>query len=231
MKRSIAAAVSVLAAFTAVSANAEVISLNFDGLNGDAQELVLEYYNGGTGSLGSGPGTNYGISFSDNAIACSVQPGGSCNSGGLPTGGNLLFFLSGDASTMNVFDGFDTGFSFYYSAINNPAFVNVWSGLDGTGDLLATINLAVTPSDPGSPECGGGGFCPFVPIGVAFDGIAMSVDFGGSADQVAFAAITLNSDTPGPVVPEPATWAMMIAGMGLVGASMRRRSVKVAFAA
>ncbi|WEK41727.1 MAG: PEPxxWA-CTERM sorting domain-containing protein [Candidatus Sphingomonas colombiensis] len=31
-------------------------------------------------------------------------------------------------------------------------------------------------------------------------------------------------------VPEPATWAMMIAGFGLVGAAMRRRAVKVRFA-
>lgn len=31
-------------------------------------------------------------------------------------------------------------------------------------------------------------------------------------------------------VPEPATWAMMIAGFGLVGGAMRRRSIKVAFA-
>lgn len=31
-------------------------------------------------------------------------------------------------------------------------------------------------------------------------------------------------------VPEPATWAMMIGGMGLVGMSMRRRPTKVSFA-
>lgn len=31
-------------------------------------------------------------------------------------------------------------------------------------------------------------------------------------------------------VPEPATWAMMILGLGAVGYSMRRRSAKVAFA-
>jgi len=31
-------------------------------------------------------------------------------------------------------------------------------------------------------------------------------------------------------VPEPATWAMMIGGLGLVGASMRRRAAKVQFA-
>ena len=33
------------------------------------------------------------------------------------------------------------------------------------------------------------------------------------------------------VVPEPATWAMMIAGFGLVGAAMRRRSGKLAVSA
>jgi hypothetical protein len=31
-------------------------------------------------------------------------------------------------------------------------------------------------------------------------------------------------------VPEPASWALMIAGFGLVGAGLRRRSVRVAFA-
>ena len=33
-----------------------------------------------------------------------------------------------------------------------------------------------------------------------------------------------------PAVPEPATWAMMIAGFGLVGGAMRRRKTSVAFA-
>jgi hypothetical protein len=37
-------------------------------------------------------------------------------------------------------------------------------------------------------------------------------------------------DPPTPPVPEPASWAMMIAGMGVVGASMRRRAARVAFA-
>lgn len=226
MKIALALAGTLLAA-AAMPASAQ--SLNFAGLNGDSQELVLDFYNGGTGSLGSGPGTNYGISFSNNAIACSVQPGGSCNSGGLPTGGNLLFFLSGSASTMNVAGGFNTGFSFFYSAINNPAFVNVYDGLNGTGNILATLNLPVTPSTPGAPACGGGQFCPYVPIGVAFAGTALSVDFGGSANQVAFAAITINSVTPG-AVPEPAAWAMMIGGFALAGAAMRGRKAVASFA-
>lgn len=33
-----------------------------------------------------------------------------------------------------------------------------------------------------------------------------------------------------PAVPEPATWAMMIAGLGLVGVSMRRRKTAISFA-
>jgi len=227
LKTFCAGAVAVASIAVAAPASA-AITLDFAGLNGDAQELVQEYYNGGTGSLGSSGGPNYGISFSGNAIACSVQPNGVCNSGGLPSPGNLLFFLSGGATTMNVTGGFDTGFSFYYSAVNNPASINVWSGLNSTGSLLATLNLPVTPSNPGSPGCAGGAFCPYVPIGVAFAGMAMSVDFGGSADQVAFANITIGSITPGTGVPEPATWAMMIIGFGAVGTAMRRRRYALA---
>lgn len=35
--------------------------------------------------------------------------------------------------------------------------------------------------------------------------------------------------SPPPAIPEPSTWAMMIAGLGTVGYAMRRRSVRVAF--
>lgn len=35
---------------------------------------------------------------------------------------------------------------------------------------------------------------------------------------------------PAPEVPEPSTWAMMLAGFGLVGLAMRREPVRVAFA-
>jgi hypothetical protein len=37
-------------------------------------------------------------------------------------------------------------------------------------------------------------------------------------------------ETPVPSIPEPASWAMMIVGMGAVGYSMRRRKVDVSFA-
>jgi hypothetical protein len=220
--RKLAAAAAVAACmFGLQAASASVIVLNFAGLNGDAQENPLSYYAGGTGSLGSGPGPNYGITFSSNSIACSVQPGGSCNSAALPSGGNLLFFLSGGASVMDIAGGFDTGFSFYYSAAFNPAFVQVFSGLGGTGTLLATINLPATTDGAAIPGCFGTNFCPYSPIGVSFAGTAHSVAFGGSDNQVAFADITLGSATAGGDVPEPLTLALF--GTGLAGLAAARR--------
>lgn len=35
---------------------------------------------------------------------------------------------------------------------------------------------------------------------------------------------------PPPAVPEPASWAMMVGGLGLVGATMRRRKINMSFA-
>jgi len=52
-----------------------------------------------------------------------------------------------------------------------------------------------------------------------------------SQAQVIYAGITNIDLPPDPPtgVPEPTTWAMMIAGFGLVGARMRRRRMNMAF--
>jgi PEP-CTERM putative exosortase interaction domain len=51
-----------------------------------------------------------------------------------------------------------------------------------------------------------------------------------SQQTVLYAGITNEElPPPTPAIPEPATWAMMIAGFGLVGSAMRRQRYKVAF--
>lgn len=56
--------------------------------------------------------------------------------------------------------------------------------------------------------------------------ILKSITVSGDLKQVKQLDIAL---VPAPV-PEPATWAMMIAGLGLAGAMLRRRATKVQFA-
>jgi hypothetical protein len=56
---------------------------------------------------------------------------------------------------------------------------------------------------------------------------------GNSGDVAYFDRLrfgTLVDAPPGGAVPEPASWAMMIGGFGLVGAAARRRSATLAFA-
>jgi hypothetical protein len=49
-----------------------------------------------------------------------------------------------------------------------------------------------------------------------------------SKDIVIDQVYIIAGNPPTPVIPEPATWAMMIAGFGLVGAAMRRRQTALA---
>lgn len=54
------------------------ITLTFEGLQDNEQ--VLNYYNGGFGGNGSGPGPNYGITFGSDSLAIiSTAAGGNGN--------------------------------------------------------------------------------------------------------------------------------------------------------
>jgi len=158
-----------------------------------------------------------------------ADDGGNGNFANEPSPNTIMFFLDANNAILNVPGGFDTGFSFYYTS-STAATVTVYDGLDGTGNVLGTIDLEAQYDQncQGDPN---GGFCNFSAIGVAFDGIAMSIDFGGTANQTGYDNITFGDSTPGnPGVPEPATWAMMIGGFAFAGAVLRRRKAVVRFA-
>jgi hypothetical protein len=199
---------------------AATITLDFEGVGNTLQ--VQNFYNGGTDSAGNS-GTNYGISFGTDALGIiDSDAGGSGNFGGEPSPSTILFFLGGSAAKMNVAAGFDTGFSFFYSAISNPGFINVYDGLDGTGNILTTLSLPTTPNN-GAPDPNGD-FSPFLPIGVSFSGVARSVDFGGTANQIGFDNITLGAAIPNSPtsVPEPFTIVGTLIGAG-TALRMRKR--------
>ncbi len=211
-------------------ANAAVITLDFEGA-GD--EVALQsFYGGGTAADGAS-GTDFGVEFSDNALSIiDRDAGGSGNFGNEPTPDTVLFFLTGSAATLNFPTGFDTGFSFFYSAINNPGSIQVFDGIDAMGNILATLELPVTPEEEGDPD---GQFNVFVPIGVDFEGTARSIDFGGTINQIAFDNITFGAVEPGdtggmmeepnvPPIPLPAGLPLLLAGLGALGLVARRRA-------
>ena len=216
---------TLLALVTNFTASAAVV-LTFQGLQNE--EEVLNYFNGGTGSLSSGPGPNYGISFGSSSLALINEAnGGSGNVFGQPSGTDgSLFFLNGTGDLMNVSAGFTTGFSFYYSAPFDAGTVNVYSGLNGTGTLLASIALPTTTNGSTVAGCDGYNYCDFVPIGVTFSGTAESVNFGGTANYIVFDEITLGSSTAGSgsVTPEPAPFVLSALGLASLLALYRRRS-------
>lgn len=208
-----------------LSAYGAPIVLDFEGL--DNSESINGFYNGGTSSNGN-TGPNLGVAFSSNTLALiDADAGGTGNFGGESSPSTVMFFLAGSSAIMNVAAGFDTGFSFFYSAINNPGSVSVFDSLNGTGNLLATLNIPVTPSNGALDPTGE--FSPFVAIGVSFSGIAQSVSFAGVQNQIAFDDVTFGAVEPGNdggpnAIPEPASIALI--GLGLLGlvAGRRRRS-------
>ena len=174
----------------AAQTSGQNVVLTFEGLQN--VEEVLNYYDGGFGSLGSGPGPNYGITFGSGTYSkISVLDGGTGNFSGNPSGITSITFLSGSSVIMNVPAGFTTGFSFYYSA---PFYTGSVTVYDANNNVLQVLALPLTGTgcdNTGEPyDC-------WKQIGVAFSGVATSVDFSGSTDYIGFDNITLGASIPG----------------------------------
>lgn len=207
------ALIAVSFGFGIVPTAGAVMVLTFEGLQ--SQEPIGNFYNGGLGGLGSGPGPNYGITFSANSLAL-LETHPEAHFTNEPSPLTVAFFLQGTADTMNVPGGFDTGFSFYYSNTAFDGSVSVFDGLNGTGSVLATLDL------PALGACGGENtYCIWEPVGVSFSGLAKSVNFAGSANFIGFDNITLGAATP--AVPIPASAVLFATGLvGMAGAAWRR---------
>jgi hypothetical protein len=207
-----AALAALLLLGTCSAANANIIVLDFEGAGNLA--ALEDFYNGGTDSLGNS-GTDYGIEFgSDTLGLIDSDAGGSGNIANEPSGDTVMFFTTGTA-ILNYAAGFDTGFSFFYSS-SSVADIFVYDGLDGTGNLLTTLSLASQNSDDcvGDPN---GGYCNWTAAGASFAGTALSVDFGGGVNTIAYDDITFGTDVAGATdVPEPQSFMLMLCGLGLM---------------
>ncbi|WP_414541809.1 PEP-CTERM sorting domain-containing protein [Nostoc sp. CCY0012] len=196
-------------------AEAATIVLDFEGIG--QLNPVGNFYN-------QAP-NNFGITFSPNALALvDTDAGGTGNFGGEPSPETILFFQEGSGVIFNALNGFDTGFSFFYTSLlpRFPGLVTVYDGLNASGNILATLELAITPFNQAPDPTGD--YSPLVPIGVSFSGIAKSVELQGIPDQIGFDNITIGSAIPIVIqaVPEP-TAMLGILALGAVGATTARK--------
>jgi hypothetical protein len=182
------------------SSRAAVSTLTFEGLM-DGED-VLDYYSGGYGGYGSGPGPDHGVIFSSNALALvdsDDSPSGNGNIGGEPSPSTVLFFLGGQSVTLTHAAGFGASLSFYYSSPYYGGEVSVYDGPYGTGSLLAFFEIPTTP-DNGAPDPTGT-YSPLLPVELQFQGTARSVQLGGAAGLIVFDDVVLGS--PVSPIPEP----------------------------
>ena len=216
-----AAATASLFAAMAAPALADPIVLDFEGVGNQAS--VNDFYNGGTDSAGHA-GTDYGVHFNGNALGIiDSDAGGTGNIGNEPSPSTVLFFLTGSA-LLDYAPGFDTGFSFWYTTVDFGGTVKVYDGLGGTGNLLGSIAINALGTGPGDPN---GAFSNWAIGSLGFAGIAKSIDFGGTVNQVAYDNITFGATTPIVTnVPEPSTYAMLALGLAGVGVVSRRRKTR-----
>jgi hypothetical protein len=207
----------LLLAFTTAPAYANSIFLTFQGLKDG--ESVSGFYNGGAGGFGSMSNYNFGITFSSNALSIkSYLKGGSGGFNPTQTANNALFF-TGTTGYMNVTSGFSSGLNFFYVA-GAGGTVSVWSGANGTGTELATINLS--PNGGTASGCSGyPSLCNWTAVGLNFSGTAQSITFSGPANQLGFTDITVGSSRA--AVPEPSSLLLFGSGVILISSRLRKR--------
>ena len=141
--------------------------LTFEGLANAA--AIGNWYNGGGG-------TNYGVSFTANAIALQAPPGLFENQ---PAPGNtVMTWISGANTTANLTVGFSTQISFHYSG-TSALTVDLYDG--GGGNIGTSGALA---------GVGGGGCTPGITLCnwntciIPFAGVCMEIIFRGAAGLI-----------------------------------------------
>ena len=209
---------TMLIAFTSAASFAvpayAVDEISSKGVGDGAQ--IQNFYNGGTDSDGN-HGYNYGVPFTNSLVAELTDPN-TFKLDGPPY--TVMMVEDNIPAYVNIAAGVQY-FSFQYTmAIAD--IIRFYDGINGTGNVIDSVTLVADGNDcPDNPEHK---FCKW-DMASAQPNIALirSVDFSDTFLDGAFGNLQFGSIDGSSAVPEAASWAMMITGLGLVGAALRRR--------
>ena len=192
---------------------------------------------GTSGAAGASPGSFGRLREGDNMFEYAL---------GNPVFGSGWADLLGDPLSQ-IADSWVSDFDRVGFAANDTSCL-VTGTLLGTGATFCDTGVGprevgVAPGDSGGPQFVNGRIVSVTSYGLTFG--SSFGDFGGGLNSgwgefSGYAPVFRNrawierlvpgAFGPGGVIPEPAAWAMLIAGFGLVGATLRRRRVALAAA-
>ncbi len=201
------AAIALLVAAPAFALPA--ITIDFEAVSSFAP--IAGFYDGGADGAGQ-TGPALGATFGADALGLKNDFEVYFTNAPSPLG--VMTPVGADA-TLNFAQGFAGTLSLQYASSEAVADgVQVWSGLDGSGALLASFDLAANAQAGG---CRDSAYCHFSALVGGFAGTARSVSFGNAAYAAAFDDISLSP------VPEPSAALLMALGLagGLVAARQR----------
>jgi len=209
-----------------------IVVLTFDEVVGGqtlgGQERIAEFYDGGFSTARSsatvnsafcnvspcsGPGPDYDIVFADGGLAlCDADEDpltdAICNAyfANEPSSNSALLWVTSEGTpfVVNHLSGFTTGFSFYNTSFAATGTVRVYDGLNGTGNLLATIDTVAEGSTSfcgasGDPTPVGGFRVCWTNAGADFSGTAHD----GGQEFIDNMTFGLGADADGDLVSDP----------------------------
>ncbi len=214
----------------ATNPNADAASASFQSaLDGNSVESFEGFANGTSAPLNlsfTGSAGSLNATLSGSGTVRTAPRSSPTGSGQFAVDGNNYFFIDGTSFTV-TFDSPIAAFGFFAADLEDLVGINVTLNYDGGGSAAYNLGDVYGPYSGPFLASGSVHFLGFIDVDNPFASVVFSgVNAGG--DFLAFDKFTIGDaaqvvNPPSGVIPEPATWAMMIAGFGLVGGAMRRR--------